>query len=405
MKERWEWLENPYEGEEGVVGELYEGEEEKIGCASEMKTKTSCFVLHFAHLALSLHLNLQHLNKIDMKNLDWANLSFGYRPTDYNVRCYYRDGKWGEIEICSDEYLKIHMAATCLHYGQEAFEGLKAYRCPDGKVRVFRVDENAARLQSTCRGILMPEVPTELFQEMVEKVVKLNQEYIPTYESGATLYIRPLLIGTSAQVGVHPASDYMFLIFVTPVGPYFKGGFATNPYVIIRDHDRAAPLGTGIYKVGGNYAASLLANKKAHDLGYACEFYLDAKEKKYIDECGAANFFGIKNNTYVTPLSTSILPSITNKSLMQVAEDLGMKVERRPIPEEELETFEEAGACGTAAVISPISRIDDLDSGKSYVFSSDGQPGPVSRKLYDTLRGIQYGTIEDKHGWTKVVIG
>ena len=317
-----------------------------------------------------------------MKNLDWANLSFGYRPTDYNVRCYYRDGKWGEIEICSDEYLKIHMAATCLHYGQEAFEGLKAYRCPDGKVRVFRVDENAARLQSTCRGILMPEVPTELFQEMVEKVVKLNQEYIPTYESGATLYIRPLLIGTSAQVGVHPASDYMFLIFVTPVGPYFKGGFATNPYV-----------------------ASLLANKKAHDLGYACEFYLDAKEKKYIDECGAANFFGIKDNTYVTPLSTSILPSITNKSLMQVAEDLGMKVERRPIPEEELETFEEAGACGTAAVISPISRIDDLDSGKSYVFSSDGQPGPVSRKLYDTLRGIQYGTIEDKHGWTKVVIG
>jgi branched-chain amino acid aminotransferase len=189
------------------------------------------------------------------------------------------------------------------------------------------------------------------------------------------------------------------------VGPYFKGGFATNPYVIIRDHDRSAPLGTGIYKVGGNYAASLLANKKAHDLGYACEFYLDAKEKKYIDECGAANFFGIKDNTYVTPLSTSILPSITNKSLMQVAEDLGMKVERRPIPEEELETFEEAGACGTAAVISPISRIDDLDTGKSYVFSEDGQPGPISRKLYDTLRGIQYGTIEDKHGWTKVIIG
>ena len=267
-----------------------------------------------------------------MKNLDWGSLSFGYMKTDYNVRCYYRDGKWGEIEVCSDEYLNLHMAATCLHYGQEAFEGLKAYRCPDGKVRIFRVDENAARLQSTCRGIMMPEVSTELFTEMVKKVVRLNQEWIPTYESGATLYIRPLLIGTSAQVGVHPAKEYCFLIFVTPVGPYFKGGFAANPYVIIRDYDRSAPLGTGKYKVGGNYAASLFANNLAHEKGYACEFYLDAKEKKYMDECGAANFFGIKNNTYITPKSTSILPSITNKSLMQVAEDLGMKVERRPIP-------------------------------------------------------------------------
>ena len=302
-----------------------------------------------------------------MKNIDWASLSFGYMPTDYNVRCYYRNGKWGEIEVCSDEYLKLHMAATCLHYGQEAFEGLKAYRCPDGKVRLFRVDENAARLQSTCRGIMMPEVPTELFIEMAEKVVRLNQEYIPTYESGATLYLRPLLIGTSAQVGVHPANEYLFLIFVTPVGPYFKGGFSAKPYVIIRDYDRS-----------------------------------DAKEKKYMDECGAANFFGIKDNTYVTPKSTSILPSITNKSLMQVAEDLGMKVERRPIPEEELATFEEAGACGTAAVISPISYIDDIDTGAHYEFGT--QPGPMSRKLYDTLRGIQYGEIEDKHGWTRVVI-
>ena len=248
----------------------------------------------------------------------------------------------------------------------------------------------------------MPDVPTELFEEMVKKVVRLNQEWIPTYESGATLYIRPLLIGTSAQVGVHPAKEYCFLIFVTPVGPYFKGGFSSNPYVIIREYDRSAPLGTGIYKVGGNYAASLKANSIAHEKGYACEFYLDAKEKKYIDECGAANFFGIKNNTYVTPKSTSILPSITNKSLMQVAEDLGMKVERRQIPEEELETFEEAGACGTAAVISPISYIDDLESGKRYDFGPE--PGPVSKKLFDTLRGIQYGTIEDKHGWTTVVI-
>ena len=339
-----------------------------------------------------------------MKEIDWANLSFGYMPTDYNVRCYYRDGKWGEIEVCSEQTINIHMAATCLHYGQEAFEGLKAYRCPDGKVRVFRMDENAARLQSTCRGILMPEVSTELFEEMVTKVVRLNERFIPPYESGASLYIRPLLIGTGAQVGVHPADEYMFVIFVTPVGPYFKGGFATNPYVIIREFDRAAPLGTGIYKVGGNYAASLRANKMAHDLGYSCEFYLDAKEKKYMDECGAANFFGIKNNTYITPKSSSILPSITNKSLMQLAEDMGMKVERRQIPEEELATFEEAGACGTAAVISPIERIDDLENKKSYVISKDGKPGPISTKLYHHLRGIQYGTEPDVHGWTKVVI-
>ncbi len=337
-----------------------------------------------------------------MKDIDWKSLTFGYLRTDYNVRCYYRDGKWGEVEVCSDEYLKLHMAATCLHYGQEAFEGLKAYRCPDGKVRVFRVEENAARLQSTARGIVMPEVPTELFVDMVKKVVRLNQEYIPPYESGATLYLRPLLFGITAGVGVRPATEYCFLIFATPVGPYFKGGFSSNPYVIVRDVDRAAPLGTGMFKVGGNYAASLRANKMAHEKGYASEFYLDAKEKKYVDECGAANFFGIKNNTYVTPKSTSILPSITNKSLMQIAEDLGMKVERRPIAEDELDSFEQAGASGTAAVISPISHLDDLETGKVYNFGD--KPGPWSTKLYETLRGIQYGTIEDKHGWTTVVI-
>ncbi|WP_311454391.1 branched-chain amino acid aminotransferase [Prevotella sp.] len=337
-----------------------------------------------------------------MKDIDWKSLTFGYLRTDYNVRCYYRDGKWGEVEVCSDEYLKLHMAATCLHYGQEAFEGLKAYRCPDGKVRIFRAEENAARLQNTARGIVMPEVPTELFVDMVKKVVRLNQEYIPPYESGATLYLRPLLFGITAGVGVRPATEYCFLIFATPVGPYFKGGFSSNPYVIVRDVDRAAPLGTGMFKVGGNYAASLRANKMAHEKGYASEFYLDAKEKKYVDECGAANFFGIKNNTYVTPKSTSILPSITNKSLMQIAEDLGMKVERRPIAEDELDSFEEAGACGTAAVISPISHLDDLETGKVYNFGD--KPGPWSTKLYETLRGIQYGTIEDKHGWTTVVI-
>lgn len=338
-----------------------------------------------------------------MKEIDWKNLSFGYQKTDYNVRINYRNGAWGELEVSSSEEINMHIAATCLHYGQEAFEGLKAYRGKDGKIRVFRLEANAERLQSTCQGILMPELPTERFREAVLKVVKLNERFIPPYESGATLYIRPLLIGMSAQVGVHPATEYMFIIFVTPVGPYFKGGFSTNPYVIIREFDRSAPLGTGIYKVGGNYAASLRANKMAHDLGYSCEFYLDAKEKKYIDECGAANFFGIKDNTYVTPKSTSILPSITNKSLIQLAQDMGLKVERRPVGEEELATFEEAGACGTAAVISPISKIDDLENKKSYVISKDGKPGPWSTKLYNKLRAIQYGDESDPYGWVTVL--
>ena len=323
--------------------------------------------------------------------------------TDYNVRCYFRNGAWGEIELSSEESINMHMAATCLHYGQEAFEGLKAFRCKDGKIRIFRMEANAERLQSTCRGIMMPELPTEKFCEMIKKVVKMNERFIPPYESGASLYIRPLLIGTGAQVGVRPANEYLFVVFVTPVGPYFKGGFSANPYVVIREFDRSAPLGTGIYKIGGNYAASLLANKKAHDLGYSCEFYLDAKEKKYIDEAGAANFFGIKNNTYITPKSTSILPSITNRSLMQLAEDMGMTVERRQIPIEELETMEEAGACGTAAVISPIARIDDLEMNKSYVISKDGKPGPISKKLYDKLRAIQYGDEPDVYNWVTVI--
>ena len=337
------------------------------------------------------------------EQLDWSNLKFGYHKTDYNVRCYYRDGKWGELEVSSSEYIPMHMAATCLHYGQECFEGLKAYRGKDGKIRVFRVEENAKRMQSTCRGTLMAELPVEKFKEAVLKVVKLNERFIPPYESGATLYIRPLLIGTGAQVGVHPANEYLFIVFVTPVGPYFKGGFASTPYVVIRKYDRAAPLGTGCFKVGGNYAASLRANKEAHDLGYSCEFYLDSKEKKYIDEAGAANFFGIKNNTYVTPKSTSILPSMTNMSLIQLAEDMGLKVERRPIPIEELETFEEAGACGTAAVIAPIEKIDDIETGKSYVLCKDGKPGPICTKLYHHLRGIQYGDEPDLHNWVTII--
>lgn len=338
-----------------------------------------------------------------MDTINWADLSFGYMKTDFNVRSYYKDGKWSEPQVDTSEFLNIHMAATCLHYGQEAFEGLKAFKGKDGKIRIFRMRENALRLQSSCRGIMMAELPVELFEEMVLLVVKKNERFVPPYESGASLYIRPLLIGTSAQVGVKPASEYTFLIFVTPVGPYFKEGFKPTPMVILHEYDRAAPLGTGTFKVGGNYAASLTAGEKAHKLGYSAVLYLDAKEKKYLDECGPANFFGIKNNTYVTPESTSILPSITNKSLMQLAEDMGMKVERRRIPEEELSTFEEAGACGTAAVISPILRIDDLAENRSYHFSKDGKAGPISEKLYKKLRAIQYGDEPDIHGWVTIV--
>jgi branched-chain amino acid aminotransferase len=338
-----------------------------------------------------------------MDTINWADLSFGYMKTDFNVRSYYKDGKWSEPQVDTSEFLNIHMAATCLHYGQEAFEGLKAFKGKDGKIRIFRMRENALRLQSSCRGIMMAELPVELFEEMVLLVVKKNERFVPPYESGASLYIRPLLIGTSAQVGVKPASEYTFLIFVTPVGPYFKEGFKPTPMVILREYDRAAPLGTGTFKVGGNYAASLTAGEKAHKLGYSAVLYLDAKEKKYLDECGPANFFGIKNNTYVTPESTSILPSITNKSLMQLAEDMGMKVERRRIPEEELSTFEEAGACGTAAVISPILRIDDLAENRSYHFSKDGKAGPISEKLYKKLRAIQYGDEPDIRGWVTIV--
>lgn len=338
-----------------------------------------------------------------MENIDWSNLAFGYMKTDYNIRCTYSNGAWGELEVSDSEYVNMHMAATCIHYGQEAFEGLKAFKGKDGKVRVFRMAENAKRLQDSCEGTMMAKLPLDKFQEAVVKAVKLNERFVPPYESGASLYIRPFLFGTGPQVGVKPANEYMFILFVSPVGPYFKGGFQTTPFVIMREFDRSAPLGMGKYKVGGNYAASLVAGAKAHELGYSNVFYLDAVEKKYIDECGAANFFGIKNNTYVTPKSSSILPSITNKSLMVLAEEMGMKVERRQVPVEELATFEEAGACGTAAVISPIERIDDYDEKKSYVFSSDGKPGPISEKLYNKLRAIQYGDEPDTHGWVTVI--
>ena len=335
--------------------------------------------------------------------MDWSNLGFGYMKTDFNIRCTYKNGAWGDLEVHDSEYMTLHMAATALHYGQESFEGLKAFRGKDGKIRIFRMRDNALRMQDSSEGTVMAKVPVEKFEEAVVKAVKLNERFVPPYESGASLYIRPVLFGSGPQVGVKPADEYMFIVFVTPVGPYFKGGFQTTPFVIMRQYDRSAPLGMGKYKVGGNYAASLVAGQHAHELGYSNVFYLDAKEKKHIDECGAANFFGIKNNTYITPESTSILPSITNKSLMVLAEEMGMKVERRHIPVEELSTFEEAGACGTAAVISPIERIDDFDEKVSYVFTHDGKPGVISTKLYQKLRGIQYGDEPDTHNWITVL--
>ena len=336
-----------------------------------------------------------------MDTIDWKSLPFGYFKTNYNVRCYYRNGKWGELEITDSENISMHMAATCLHYGQEAFEGMKAFTGADGKIRIFRPYENAKRMNTSARGIMMAEVPEELFVKACVKVAELNKEFIPPYGSGASFYFRPLLIGTGPQVGVKPADEYLFVVFGGPVGPYFKEGFNPVKFQIVHDADRAAPFGTGKIKVGGNYAASLQSGHRAHVEGYANCIYLDPATHSFIDEVGAANFFGIKNNTYVTPASSSILPSITNLSLCALAEDMGLKVEKRAIPIAELSEFTECAACGTAAVISPIGAINDRESGKTYNFGTEA--GPVSKKLYETLRGIQEGTVEDKFGWNMVI--
>lgn len=340
-----------------------------------------------------------------MKEIDWSNLGFGYMKTDYNVRCTFKDGKWGDIELSDSEYVNMHIAASALHYGQEIFEGLKAFRGKDGKIRIFRLEENAKRIQESAKGIKMEPIPTELFREMVVKVVEANARFVPPYGSGASLYIRPLEIGMTARVGVKPADEYMFIILVTPVGPYFKEGFKPTNICVMREFDRVAPRGTGRWKVGGNYAASLTAGERAHELGYSAVLYLDPKEKKYIDECGPANFFAIKDGKYITPESESILPSITNKSLMQLARDMGIEVERRHILLEELEDITEAAACGTAAVASPVAEIDDLDTGKKYIVAKDGQPGEITTRLYNMLRGVQMGEIEDIHGWNTIVEG
>jgi branched-chain amino acid aminotransferase len=338
-----------------------------------------------------------------MQNIDWKNLPFGYFKTDYNVRCYYKNGAWSELEISDSEYMNIHIAATALHYGQEAFEGLKAFKGKDGKIRVFRWDENAKRMNNSAEGVMMQPVPAELFKKAMITVIKKNEKYIPPYGTGASLYIRPLLFGSGAEVGVKPAKEYTFLIFVGPVGPYFKEGFNPIDIQIVRDFDRAAPLGTGTIKVGGNYAASLRASERAHKEGFGSVLFLDAREKLYIDECGPANFFAIKGNKYITPESKSILPSITNKSLIEIAKSIGMTVERRKIHVDELAEFDEVGACGTAAVISPVKKISDRDSDNVYQYCKDGKAGPVSTKLYKHLQGIQLGEVEDTFGWNLII--
>lgn len=338
-----------------------------------------------------------------MECINWKELPFGYMKTDYNVRCYFQNGEWSFPKETNSEEITLHMAATCLHYGQECFDGLKAYRGKDNKIRIFRMKDSAKRMQLSCEGIMMEKLPINYFEEAVKKVVKLNQRFIPPYGTGASLYIRPFLIGTSPQVGVKPSKDYQFVVFVTPVGPYFKEGFKPIPVIIMRNYDRAAPLGTGKIKVGGNYAASLLAAHNAHLNGYSSVLYLDAKTKKYIDECGQANFYGIRDNTYITPDSNSILPSITNDSLMTIAQELGLKVEKRKVLVEELETFEEAGQIGTAAVITPIQKIVDIECNKIYQISNDGEAGPVTKMLYNKLRSIQLGDSSDNYGWITIL--
>ena len=336
-----------------------------------------------------------------MKNIDWNSLGFDYVPTDINARAYYKDGAWSELEFTSDEYIKMHMSTTCLHYGLECFEGLKAFRGVDGKVRLFRADENGRRMESSARKLCLPVPPVEMFVKACYEVVKRNIDYVPPYESGASLYLRPVLIGSKVGLGVKASPEAIFIVFCSPVGPYFKGGMKPIKVVVDRMQDRAAPRGTGDIKAGGNYASSILSGEKAHDMGYSNVMYLDATEHKYIEECGAANFFGIKNGTYVTPKSPSILPSITNKSLRTLAEDMGLKVEERPVAVEELGEFEEAGACGTAAVISPIESVYDLDTDVKVTYGSE--VGKVSLALYNRLQDIQYGRAEDKFGWNIIV--
>ncbi len=341
---------------------------------------------------------------MEKKDIDWGNLGFGYQIADYRYVANYKNGKWEEGQIISDPNLVLNECACVFHYCQACFEGLKAYTTEDGRIVCFRPDLNAKRMADSCERLMMPPFPEDKFVEAVEQVVKANAAWVPPYGSGATLYIRPFMIGTNSVIGVKPADEYQFRILVTPVGPYFKGG--AKPITIrVSDVDRAAPRGTGDIKAGLNYAMSLHNIVEAHELGFDENMYLDPATRTKVEETGGANFIFItKDNKFVTPKSNSILPSITRRSLMVVAEQyLGMEVENREVYFDELSDFAEAGLCGTAAVISPIGKIND--HGKEICIPSGMEDmGPVTKKLYDTLTGIQMGHIEGPEGWVHEIM-
>ena len=336
-------------------------------------------------------------------DLDWGNLSFGYIKTPYRYVSEFKDGKWDEGKLAGDDKIVLSECAGVLQYAQTCFEGLKAYTTADGRIVTFRPDLNAERMENSAARLEMPVFPKERFLEAVDKVVAANRDYVPPYGSGATLYIRPFMFGSSEVIGVKPAKDYQFRMFVTPVGPYFKEG--VNPIVIrVSDFDRAAPRGTGHIKAGLNYAMSLHAIVDAHKNGFEENMYLDPGTRTYVEETGGANFiFVTKDNAVVTPLSDSILPSITRRSICYVAEHyLGLKVEHRKVRFDEVKDFAECGLCGTAAVISPVGKI--FDHGREIDMPSGMEKmGPVTQKLYDTLTGIQMGTIEAPDGWIREI--
>ena len=338
------------------------------------------------------------------QNIDWSNLGFGYIPTGERYVAEYKDGKWGEGFLTEDSMITMSECAGVLQYAQTVFEGLKAYTTEDGRIVVFRPALNAQRLMDSCKRLEIPVVPEEMFLDAVEKVVKTNADYVPPYGTGATLYIRPYVFGINPVIGVKPADEYQFRVFTTPVGPYFKGG--AKPITIkVSDFDRAAPHGTGHIKAGLNYAMSLHAIVTAHQEGFDENMYLDAATRTKVEETGGANFLFItKDGKVVTPKSNSILPSITRRSLMYVAEHyLGLEVEQREVYFDEVKDFAECGLCGTAAVISPVGKI--YDHGNEICFPSGMEEmGPITKKLYDTLTGIQMGRIEAPEGWIKTIV-
>lgn len=336
---------------------------------------------------------------MEKQNIDWSNLGFGYQATTERYVSNYKDGAWDNGVMTTDATVTISECAGVLQYSQSCFEGLKAYTTEDGRIVTFRPDLNAARMADTAKRLEMPVFPEDRFIEAVEKVVKANADYVPPYGSGATLYLRPFMFASGPVIGVKPADEYQFRVFCTPVGPYFKGG--AKPITIrVSDFDRAAPHGTGHIKAGLNYAMSLHAIVDAHNQGYDENMYLDAATRTNVEETGGANFiFVTKDNKVVTPKSNSILPSITRRSIMYVAKEyLGLETEERVVPFEEVKDFAECGLCGTAAVISPVGKI--VDHGKEICLPSGmDEMGPITKKLYDTLTGIQMGHIEPPKGW------